>query len=413
MSNFESLSSTISVADAPSSVVAAPLSSSFSHGTVATTSKEDHEQTLPSYIEPRKAINNPADLEKFLKSPIQQQLLTFIRNCADAVVGFKNGDECVTCGPITKFVDLMDTLRIKIDEIPPIQQPMRFGNKAFRTWHAAMLTEVSAYISDILVSVAPTHSGAAVELLPYFGDMFGNTTRIDYGTGHELNFAIVFLIFQKLGLVEKVHQKAIILKAFVAYVHTMRRLQMEYMLEPAGSHGVWGLDDYHCLLFFWGSAQLSKNSEKITPSSIHDNVVLKEFSCDYIYLEGIQFIKKLKSSAPFAETSPMLNDISGMAEWARVCQGLMRLFQGEVLGKFPVVQHMLFGNIFDASWKSKDENSLCGGGSAAAAAATGFGRLPGGLDTPHGMASVALGGRQMSAAALAYNKSLSNQASNK
>jgi hypothetical protein len=31
--------------------------------------------------------------------------------------------------------------------------------------------------------------------------------------------------------------QAVVLRVFVAYLRVMRRLQTEYMLEPAGSHG--------------------------------------------------------------------------------------------------------------------------------------------------------------------------------
>ena len=34
----------------------------------------------------------------------------------------------------TKLVTLLDTMESWIDEIPPIDQPQRFGNKAYRTW---------------------------------------------------------------------------------------------------------------------------------------------------------------------------------------------------------------------------------------------------------------------------------------
>ena len=263
----------------------------------------------------------------------------------------------------------MDRLYSLVDEVPPIKQPMRFGNKAFRDWHAKMTEESNVFLLDILSSTQ--QESASIELAPYIADMFGNTTRIDYGTGHELNFAVLFLLFQKLSLLgnSKSELSTVLTSAFPAYIRTMRKLQTDYILEPAGSHGVWGLDDYHCLIFLWGAAQLS-NQKEIRPADVHSPQVLKEYASNYLYLEGVQFIKRIKQGAPFAETSPMLNDISALHDWGKICSGLMRLFQGEVLNKFPVIQHLLFGSLLRAGWKDEQEESSRNSTSTASAAST-------------------------------------------
>lgn len=302
---------------------------------------------------PVKCIHTQQDLESFNKSPVQQEILRFIQACAEAVVDIPNSKDDIHISTVVgRFVLFMTELHQLVETIPPIKQPMRFGNKAYRTWHEALPERIHVFLEEIL---SPDHTDKESELTPYLADMFGNATRIDYGTGHELNFALFFICLHKLGLIEERDFTAVITKGFVAYIKTMRKLQLDYMLEPAGSHGVWGLDDYHCLLFFWGSAQLSKQTE-IRPSSIHDSEVLNEFADDYIYLEGIRFIKQIKLGAPFAETSPMLNDISNIPEWARVCSGLVRLFQGEVLNKLPVIQHVVFGSLLQCTWKDPSDS---------------------------------------------------------
>ena len=89
----------------------------------------------------------------------------------------------------------------------------------------------------------------------------------------------------------------------------MRALQSIYWLEPAGSHGVWGLDDYHFLPFLFGSSQLISHKH-LRPKSILNKEIREEFKNKYLYFEVVDWICEVKKEG-LGWHSPLLNDICG------------------------------------------------------------------------------------------------------
>jgi hypothetical protein len=115
------------------------------------------------------------------------------------------------------------------------------------------------------------------------------------------------------------------------YLELIRLLIKTYTLEPAGSHGVWGLDDHSFVPYIFGSAQFSPaiNENDLTPEEgslpnatepsaiIKRNIVEKERLTN-LYFSAIGFIYDVKRG-PFWEHSPMLFDISGIqAGWGKI-----------------------------------------------------------------------------------------------
>ncbi len=289
-------------------------------------------------------------LRKFLASSAAEDFLGFALALNEAVRGHALSDTCQVTETTAALVKMLDTMDTWVNEIPPAEHTLRYGNPSFRLWFARLKDQASTLVASILPAYLNTRSDVLNEITPYLIDSFGNETRIDYGTGHETTFIAFLFCLARLGLVTP-QQDGITLvnKVFDRYIRLMRRIQTTYWLEPAGSHGVWGLDDYQFFPFIWGSSQLSDHPY-LKPSSIHIQETLEQESQDYLYLAAIRFVKHVKKGS-LSETSPILNDISAVPSWTKVNKGMIKMYQAEVLGKVPIMQHFLFGSLL--SWPSE------------------------------------------------------------
>ncbi|KFU90626.1 Serine/threonine-protein phosphatase 2A activator, partial [Chaetura pelagica] len=338
------------------------------------TSEEVAPPLQQSFMIPKKEINMVSDMAKWKRSQAYADYMGFILTLNEGVRGKKLtceykvsevGEDLQSCPqdaeapwvlsgweikqvssgvgkgrPIEKLVALLNTLDRWIDETPPVDQPSRFGNKAFRTWYSKLDQEAE----KLVAAVIPKHlADAAPEVAMYLKESVGNSTRIDYGTGHEAAFAAFLCCLCKIGVLRVDDQMAIVFKVFNRYLEVMRKLQKTYRMEPAGSQGVWGLDDFQFLPFIWGSSQLIDHPN-LEPRHFVDEKVVNENHKDFMFLECILFITEMKTG-PFAEHSNQLWNISAVPSWSKVNQGLIRMYKAECLEKFPVIQHFKFGSL--------------------------------------------------------------------
>ncbi|KAJ5387629.1 Serine/threonine-protein phosphatase 2A activator 1 [Penicillium cosmopolitanum] len=336
-----------------------------------------------NFLKPVKKIHEAQDVPPFLISKGYTDIMTFALQLNRSMFPEKladgtsqswplNAEEVQFSAPVRQLQDLLSKLEDLILEVPPDSGPRRFGNISFRKWHEVLEERASSLLKECLpteILERPSSEAdgvtAEAELKAYFLGSWGSGQRLDYGTGHELSFlAFLGSIWKLNGFPSSspgVEERAIVLGVIEPYLDLVRLLIKTYTLEPAGSHGVWGLDDHAFLPYIFGSAQLSPaiNETDLTPEEgslpdapdpagvVKQNIVERERKTN-MYFSAIGFIYDVKRG-PFWEHSPMLYDISGIrAGWGKINKGMIKMWNAEVLSKYPVVQHFPFGSLF--SW---------------------------------------------------------------
>ncbi|KAJ7118562.1 hypothetical protein C8R43DRAFT_95208 [Mycena crocata] len=293
--------------------------------------------TLPS---PTLKIQTDEDVETWRRSRSYHDYAVFLRRLNESVVGKDLPDSSLSPSEaIKRLMVLLDTLDGWIDEIPVQITPQRFGNLAFRTWGRRLEEECDALLGNLL----PAEYAAVIpQVKPYLVTSFGSFGRMDYGTGHETSFALFLLCLTLTRFLHPVpdEERSLVLIIFPRYLRLCWRLQDVYKLEPAGSHGVWGLDDSSFLGYIFGSGQLRDQTQIPVSAVLHPPLPDTN-----LYFMSIMRIHQVKHG-PFHEHSSQLHSIAtGVANWGKVNSGLFKMYEAEVLAKRVVVQHIPLGGL--------------------------------------------------------------------
>ena len=97
------------------------------------------------FVRPRKVLRSAQEIKVWEKSEAYTEYLGFVSAIGEAVKGkrIRDGGGCSSGdddlqreGETTKkAIEVISRLGLWVEQIPPVEQQQRFGNKAFREWH--------------------------------------------------------------------------------------------------------------------------------------------------------------------------------------------------------------------------------------------------------------------------------------
>eukprot|EP00835_Amoeboradix_gromovi_P003750 NODE_260_length_12610_cov_0.413076.p5 type:complete len:224 gc:universal NODE_260_length_12610_cov_0.413076:12419-11748(-) len=183
------------------------------------------EWNLPSRSSmPTKQIETPQDVDIWIKSKGLGLLLTTLLSLTDLVT-----DTIIPNEVDSKIENLSSALDAIDNEIQNFTSDnkissTRFGDPNVRKFH----TWISENSGNLIYDIGPL----SVEANSYFNESFGSF-RLDFGSGHELNF-LAFLCIHYKHNSSKEFGRQLILVVYGRYIKLVRKIIVSFNLEPAG-----------------------------------------------------------------------------------------------------------------------------------------------------------------------------------
>ncbi|ORM39455.1 Inositol hexakisphosphate and diphosphoinositol-pentakisphosphate kinase [Babesia sp. Xinjiang] len=231
------------------------------------------------------------------------------------------------------IVDRLFLLLVNIWELTAEYRPEdytggRYGSKAHTAWVYRLKQDWEELMKNLGINETVTKDRDRLTLQEYFLHSFGNPVRIDYGTGHEMQFALFLKKLYDCGVIKDDDLSDVVLRVMSSYFRLVQHLIDRYNLEPAGSKGAWGIDHFQFLPFLLGSAQLISN-EAIKPQQVVNCDSVQPQIEKYIFIQTVDYIKRKIGRVSLEIASPMLYGICTSCTWQRINSGLQEMYKND------------------------------------------------------------------------------------
>lgn len=271
----------------------------------------------------------------FTKTPAYSALIGFMKDINTSIIQNKERTKN------EKFHRILDAINEKINQTECIDGDHRFANIAATIIHEFLeKINLRKYFHDEnCTETREISDNDIISLRTYLMESFGNKIRLDYGTGHEINF-LAFLYVARCCEILSISD---VPDLFQKYFIVVRNFIYKYNIEPAGTLGCFAVDDYSYFPFFLGSAELSaKKYSEITIQQLLRNDKYKHF----MYREVIDFCIEHKTRGdPYGSTiiihPPMLQSFCEMP-WIEVNKVMLEFIDKKVFRRYVAIQHFRY-----------------------------------------------------------------------